>query len=203
MGEDCFACLAPGDGQDRRVGSRRRGLPSDPRRRRRPGQRDALQRARDLSGRIADREERHYSVSALRWITTLFARRGLKADVARSTELLSQTAGTLGTVEAVAGLGHALGELALADGDAAGAAQQFTYALDLLGDLGGRPAEPRSSACSRAAVPERVPRIVVPQPWRVQSVASTSSCRCSRPSRRTAAASRRVLPRRSLSARAV
>jgi ATP/maltotriose-dependent transcriptional regulator MalT len=96
---------------------------------------DALQGARDLIGRIADREERHYSVPALRWTTTLFARRGLKADVARSAELLSQTAGALGTAEAVAGLGHALGELALVNGDAAGAAQQFTYALDLLGDL--------------------------------------------------------------------
>jgi DNA-binding NarL/FixJ family response regulator len=96
---------------------------------------DALQGARDLIGRIADREERHYSVSALRWITTLFARQGLKADVARSAELLSQTAGTLGGAEAVAGLGHALGELALANGDAAGAAQQFTHALDLLSDL--------------------------------------------------------------------
>jgi predicted ATPase/DNA-binding NarL/FixJ family response regulator len=96
---------------------------------------DALQRARDLIGRIADREERHYSVSALRWTTTFFARRGLKTDVARSAELLSQTAAALGTAEAVAGLGHALGELALADGDAPGAARQFTHALDLLGDL--------------------------------------------------------------------
>jgi DNA-binding NarL/FixJ family response regulator len=96
---------------------------------------DALHGARDLLGRIADREERHYAVSALRWTTTLFARRGLKADVARSAELLSQTAGALGTAEAVAGLGHALGELALVNGDAAGAAQQFAYALDVLGDL--------------------------------------------------------------------
>jgi predicted ATPase/DNA-binding NarL/FixJ family response regulator len=96
---------------------------------------DALQRARDLIGRIADREERHYSVSALRWTTTMFARQGLTADVARSAELLSQTAAALGTAEAVAGLGHALGELALVDGDAAGAAQQFTRALDLLGDV--------------------------------------------------------------------
>ena len=96
---------------------------------------DALQGARDLIGRIADREERHYSVSALRWTTTMFARQGLKADVARSAELLSQTAAALGTAEAVAGLGHALGELALADGDAAGAAQQFTQALDLLSDV--------------------------------------------------------------------
>jgi hypothetical protein len=61
----------------------------------------------------------------------LFARQGLKADVARSAELLSQTAAALGTAEAVAGLGHALGELALADGDAAAAARQFTHALDL------------------------------------------------------------------------
>src|SRR4029453_773906 len=40
----------------------------------------------------------------------------------RAKKLLSQIAGALGTAEAVAGLGHALGELALADGDAAGAA---------------------------------------------------------------------------------
>jgi len=56
-------------------------------------------------------------------------------DTHRGAELLSQTAGTLATIEAVAGLGQALGELALTDGDAAGAAQQFTHALDLLGDL--------------------------------------------------------------------
>jgi DNA-binding NarL/FixJ family response regulator len=96
---------------------------------------DALRRARDLIGRIALTEERHFSVPALRWATTLFARRGLKEDVARSTELLSQIAGALGTAEALAGLGHALGELALADGDAAGAARQFTHALDVVGDL--------------------------------------------------------------------
>jgi DNA-binding NarL/FixJ family response regulator len=35
----------------------------------------------------------------------------------------------------VAGLGHALGELALADGDAAAAARRFTHALDVVGDL--------------------------------------------------------------------
>jgi DNA-binding NarL/FixJ family response regulator len=96
---------------------------------------EAVQRARDLIGRIADREERHYSVPALRWTTTFFARQGLTADVARSAELLSQTAAALGTAEAVAGLGHGLGELALAHGDAAGAAQHFTHALDRLGDL--------------------------------------------------------------------
>src|SRR4029453_12306129 len=95
----------------------------------------ALQRAHDLIGRIGEREERHYSVPALRWTTTFFARQGLKADVARSAELLSQTAAALGTAEAVAGLGHALGELALADGAAPGAAQQFTQALDLLSDV--------------------------------------------------------------------
>jgi DNA-binding NarL/FixJ family response regulator len=96
---------------------------------------EALHRARDLIGRITDREERHYSVSALRWITTMFARQGLTGDVAGSAELLSQTAGALGTAEAVAGLGHALGEVALADGDATGAARHFSHALDLLGDL--------------------------------------------------------------------
>jgi DNA-binding CsgD family transcriptional regulator len=95
----------------------------------------AVQRARDLIGRITGTEERHYSVSALRWITTFFAGQGLAADVARSAELLSQTAAALGTAEAVAGLGHALGEVALADGDATGAARHFSHALDLLGGL--------------------------------------------------------------------
>ena len=64
----------------------------------------------------------------------MFARQGLKTDVARSAELLSQTAGALGTAEAVAGPACP-GELALADGDAPTAAQQFTRALDLLGDV--------------------------------------------------------------------
>jgi DNA-binding CsgD family transcriptional regulator len=96
---------------------------------------DAVFRARDLVDRIAVREERHYSVPALRWIATFFAHQGLTADVARSAELLSRTAAALGTAEAVAGLGHALGELAMADGDAAGAAQHFTHAIDILGDL--------------------------------------------------------------------
>jgi DNA-binding CsgD family transcriptional regulator len=96
---------------------------------------DAVFRARDLVDRIAMREERHYSVTALRWISTFFAQQGLTADLARSADLLSQTAAALGTAEAVAGLGHAVGELALADGDVAGAAQHFTYAIDILGDL--------------------------------------------------------------------
>jgi hypothetical protein len=96
---------------------------------------DAVFRARDLADRVAAREERHYSVPALRWITTFFAHQGLTADVARSAELLSRTAAALGTAEAVSGLGHALGELALADGDAAGAARHFTDAIDILGDL--------------------------------------------------------------------
>src|SRR4029450_2432846 len=91
---------------------------------------DALQRARDLTGRIAARDDRHFPVPALRWTTTLFARCGLKEDLARSAELLSQIAGALGTAEAVAGLGHALGEVALADGEAAAAARQFRQALD-------------------------------------------------------------------------
>jgi predicted ATPase/DNA-binding CsgD family transcriptional regulator len=96
---------------------------------------DAVFRARNLLDRIAVREERHYAVSALRWITTFFGHQGLTADRARAAELLTRTAAALGTAEAVAGLGHALGELALADGDAAGAAQHFTDAIDVLGDL--------------------------------------------------------------------
>ena len=99
---------------------------------------DAVFRARDLVDRIAMREERHYSVPALRWISTFFAQQGLTADLARSADLLSQTAAALGTAEAVAGLGHAVGELALADGAVAGAAQHFTYAIDILGESASR-----------------------------------------------------------------
>jgi ATP/maltotriose-dependent transcriptional regulator MalT len=89
---------------------------------------------RTLLERWQTREERHYSVSALRWAATLFARRDRGADVGACADALSNIAAATGDTEALAALAHALGELALLNGDADGAARQFTQALELLAE---------------------------------------------------------------------
>jgi DNA-binding CsgD family transcriptional regulator len=93
----------------------------------------ATTRLRELIGRCLAREERHYSVAALRWASSFFGRRGLRSDLGAATDALARIATATGTVEATAALAHALGESALLDGDARRAADQFEGALDLLG----------------------------------------------------------------------
>jgi ATP/maltotriose-dependent transcriptional regulator MalT len=93
---------------------------------------EAAARMRTLLERWQTREERHYSVSALRWAATLFARRGDGPDVGACADALASIAAATGETEAVAALAHALGELALLNGDADGASRQFAQALELL-----------------------------------------------------------------------
>jgi DNA-binding NarL/FixJ family response regulator len=95
---------------------------------------EAAERMRALLARWGTREEGHYSVSAFRWATTLFARRREVADAGACADALAKVAATTGNNEAVAALAHALGELALLDGDPAGAGRQFAQALELLAD---------------------------------------------------------------------
>jgi DNA-binding NarL/FixJ family response regulator len=89
---------------------------------------------RTLLERWQAREERHYSVSALRWGATLFARRGDGPGTGACADALARIAAATGDTEAVAALAHALGELALLNGDADGAARQFAQALELLAE---------------------------------------------------------------------
>jgi DNA-binding NarL/FixJ family response regulator len=111
---------------------------------------EAAERMRELLERWQTREERHYSVSALRWATTLFARRGDVPGAGSCADALARIAAATGDTEAVAALAHALGELALLNGDADGAARQFTQALELFADAAA-PYE-RAETQVRAAV---------------------------------------------------
>lgn len=111
---------------------------------------EAAERMRELLERWQTREEGHYSVSALRWATTLFAHRGDVSGAGSCADALARIAAVTGGTEAVAALAHALGELALLNGDADGAARQFTRALELLTDASA-PFE-RAETQVRAAV---------------------------------------------------
>lgn len=111
---------------------------------------EAAERMRELLERWQTREERHYSVSALRWATTLFARRGDVPGAGSCADALARIAAATGDTEAVAALAHALGELALLNGDADAAARQFTQALELFADAAA-PYE-RAETQVRAAV---------------------------------------------------
>ena len=111
---------------------------------------EAAERMRALLERWQTREERHYSVSAFRFATTLFARRGDVADAGACADALAKVAAATGDTEAVAALAHALGELALLAGDSDSAARQFAQALELLADASA-PNE-RAETQVRAAV---------------------------------------------------
>src|SRR5262249_35160115 len=65
---------------------------------------DAAERMRALLDRSQTREERHSSVSALRWAATLFARRGENADAGACADGLARIAAATGDNEAVAAL---------------------------------------------------------------------------------------------------
>lgn len=92
----------------------------------------AIARLRELVARCLAREERHYSIAALRWASSFFSRRGLRTDLAAGTAALARIAEATGTAEATGALAHALGESALIDGDPVHAAYHFDHALELL-----------------------------------------------------------------------
>jgi ATP/maltotriose-dependent transcriptional regulator MalT len=96
----------------------------------------AAERCRWILERWQRTEERHYVVPPLRWATTLLAEAG-DGDGARAcTAALAQIATDAGQEEAMSALSHALGELALLDGNAEQAAVQFGRALELLRGVG-------------------------------------------------------------------
>lgn len=92
----------------------------------------ATTRLRELTTRCLALEEHHYSVAALRWAATYFARHELRGDLGACTDALARVAAATGTAEATAALAHALAEAALLEGDAHRAADRFERALALL-----------------------------------------------------------------------
>jgi ATP/maltotriose-dependent transcriptional regulator MalT len=101
---------------------------------------DAEQRAIERSHGILERwqqtEERHYTIAPLRWATSLLAECGDAPGARACAAALAQIAADTGQPEALSALAHALGEIALIDGEVDHAAAQFERAIDLLQGIG-------------------------------------------------------------------
>jgi DNA-binding CsgD family transcriptional regulator len=76
-------------------------------------------------------DDHHYAVSGLRWGASFFSTRGDLAGAQACAAALTTIASDTGYVDALAALAHAIGETALAEGDAATAAEQLVRAVEL------------------------------------------------------------------------
>jgi DNA-binding CsgD family transcriptional regulator len=88
--------------------------------------------AHTLLERCAGKEEWHFALPALRWVSTFLAERGEDAGVAQGHRFLASAATRDSSSKVLSALAHAGGELALAGGDAAQAAMQFGRSVELL-----------------------------------------------------------------------
>jgi ATP/maltotriose-dependent transcriptional regulator MalT len=95
----------------------------------------AAERCHFILSRWEQSEEGHFVVPALRWAVSFFARTNADAGARACANALARIAGTTAQPEALSALAHALGEIALLDGDPPQAVQQFRQALDLLRDI--------------------------------------------------------------------
>jgi len=92
---------------------------------------EAAERCRALLARWEQSEDHHYAVSGLRWGAAFFARRGDLGGAHSCAEALARISSHTGHAEALAALAHAIGETALANGDADTAAEQLGQAVEL------------------------------------------------------------------------
>ena len=92
---------------------------------------EAAEQCRALLARWGRSEDHHYAVRGLRWGAAFFARRGDRRGAHACTDALARIASHTGRVEALAALAHAIGEAALANGDAETAAEQLGQAVEL------------------------------------------------------------------------
>ena len=92
---------------------------------------EAASRCRELLARWEESEDHHYAIWGIRWATTWFARQGRRKDAQICAAALGQMASAGGHDDAVAALAQVVGELALLEGDAAGAAESIGRAVEL------------------------------------------------------------------------
>jgi DNA-binding NarL/FixJ family response regulator len=92
---------------------------------------EAAAHCRALLGRWEQSDDHHYAISGLRWGAAFLARQGDRAGAHDCAGALTQIAADTGHAEAVGALAHALGELALLDGQPGTAAEQLTRAVEL------------------------------------------------------------------------
>lgn len=91
----------------------------------------AGERYRFLLARWQETEDHHYAVWGLRRAACFFARHGALREARACAKGLSAIAAAAAYPDALAALAHALGEIALREGDAEAAAEQMARALDL------------------------------------------------------------------------
>lgn len=92
---------------------------------------EVASRCRELLARWEESEDHHYAVWGVRWAASWFARRGRRKEAQECAAALGRMATEGGHEDAVAALAQAVGELALLEGDAAGAADSFSRAVEL------------------------------------------------------------------------
>jgi DNA-binding CsgD family transcriptional regulator len=92
---------------------------------------EAAERCRSLLARWQTSEDHHYAVKGLRWSAGFLARRGDLAEAHAAAEALAGIASETAHTDALAALAHAIGETALAEGDADTASEQLAHAVEL------------------------------------------------------------------------
>ena len=92
---------------------------------------EADEHCRALLARWEESEDHHYTVKGLRWAAAFYARRDDRGAAHACTEALTRISSETGHADALAALAHAIGERALADGDADVAAEQLGRAVQL------------------------------------------------------------------------
>jgi DNA-binding CsgD family transcriptional regulator/tetratricopeptide (TPR) repeat protein len=96
---------------------------------------EAAAHCRALLARWEESEDHHYAVWGIRWAATWLAAHGDRGGAHACTEALAKMAADAGHPDALAALAQAIGELALLDGDEAGAAEHLARAVELHGTL--------------------------------------------------------------------
>jgi DNA-binding NarL/FixJ family response regulator len=92
---------------------------------------EAATHCRELLARWEKSEDHHYAVWGIRWAASWFAQQGQRKDAQLCAAALGKMAAEGGHDDAVAALAQAVGELALLEGDAAGAAESLSRAVEL------------------------------------------------------------------------
>ena len=92
---------------------------------------EAGEHCRSLLARWEESEDHHYVVKGLRWAAVFYARRDDRSGAHACAEALTRISSETGHPDALAALAHAIGERALADGDAEVAAEQLGQAVEL------------------------------------------------------------------------
>ena len=92
---------------------------------------EAARRCAEVLARWERSEDHHYAVRGLRWSARFLSSGGDLHGAHRCAEALAAIASRTGHPDALAALAHAVGEIALVQGDAATAAEQTGRALDI------------------------------------------------------------------------